>query len=129
MSEAQGAATLESPDARDGPAVRTEKLRKVFGALVAVDALDLTIHRGEVFGLLGPNGAGKTTTVEIVEGYRRADGGRIRVLGEDPARGGRTLRARVGLMLQDSTGFMLSATASWRASRCSPSMCVARSLP
>ena len=55
---------------------------------------------GEIVALLGPNGAGKTTTVEIIEGYRHADGGRARVLGEDPAGGGRALRARVGLMLQ-----------------------------
>ncbi len=55
---------------------------------------------GEIVALLGPNGAGKTTTVEIVEGYRRADGGSARVLGLDPAAGGRELRARVGLMLQ-----------------------------
>ncbi len=50
--------------------------------------------------LLGPNGAGKTTTVEIIEGYRSGDGGSVRVLGEDPATGGRALKARVGLMLQ-----------------------------
>ena len=50
--------------------------------------------------LLGPNGAGKTTTVEICEGYRRADAGSVRVLGLDPARDGRRLRPRVGVMLQ-----------------------------
>ena len=55
---------------------------------------------GELVALLGPNGAGKTTTVEIIEGYRRADGGTVRVLGQDPATGGPALRARVGLMLQ-----------------------------
>jgi ABC-2 type transport system ATP-binding protein len=51
-------------------------------------------------GLLGPNGAGKTTTVEIIEGYRRADEGEVRVLGMDPARDSAGLRARLGLMLQ-----------------------------
>ena len=50
--------------------------------------------------LLGPNGAGKTTTVEIVEGYRRATAGTVRVLGVDPWGAGRAHRARVGLMLQ-----------------------------
>jgi ABC-2 type transport system ATP-binding protein len=59
---------------------------------------------GETFALLGPNGAGKTTTVEIVEGYRRADRGSVRVLGVDPARAGRDHRARVGLMLQGGGG-------------------------
>jgi ABC-2 type transport system ATP-binding protein len=65
-----------------------------------VDDVSFTVAPGELVALLGPNGAGKTTTVEIVEGYRRADDGTVRILGEDPARGDRTLRARVGLMLQ-----------------------------
>jgi ABC-2 type transport system ATP-binding protein len=55
-----------------------------------------------VFCLLGPNGAGKTTTVEMMEGYRLADAGSIRVLGHDPARGERELRERVGIVLQSS---------------------------
>ena len=56
------------------------------------------------FALLGPNGAGKTTTVEILEGYRRADEGTVRVLGDDPAAAARDHRARVGLMLQGGGG-------------------------
>ncbi len=62
------------------------------------------VMAGETFALLGPNGAGKTTTVEIIEGYRRADAGEVRVLGVDPARAGRAHRARVGLMLQGGGG-------------------------
>jgi ABC-2 type transport system ATP-binding protein len=62
--------------------------------------MSFEVRRGEIFGLLGPNGAGKTTTVEIVEGYRRADGGEVRVLGLDPVRDGASLRTRLGLMLQ-----------------------------
>jgi ABC-2 type transport system ATP-binding protein len=54
-----------------------------------------------VFGLLGPNGAGKTTTVEILEGYRRADAGDVRVLGVDPWREGDRLRPLIGVMLQE----------------------------
>jgi ABC-2 type transport system ATP-binding protein len=50
------------------PAVRTERLRKTFGDLVAVEGLDLEIQRGEVFGLLGPNGSGKTTTIRMLCG-------------------------------------------------------------
>ena len=56
---------------------------------------------GELVAVLGPNGAGKTTTVEIIEGYRRPDGGTVPVLGSDPWGAGRGHRARVGLMLQD----------------------------
>jgi ABC-2 type transport system ATP-binding protein len=62
--------------------------------------MSLVVHPGELVALMGPNGAGKTTAVEILEGYRTADGGTVRVLGEDPRRGGPTLKARVGFMLQ-----------------------------
>ena len=55
-----------------------------------------------MFGLLGPNGAGKTTTVEILEGYRKRDGGSAEVLGLDPAHGGRALREQIGVVLQHS---------------------------
>jgi ABC-2 type transport system ATP-binding protein len=58
------------------------------------------VPTGEVFALLGPNGAGKTTTVEILEGYRQADTGSVRVLGLDPRRDAARLKQRVGLMLQ-----------------------------
>ena len=84
-----------------GPAVAVEGLVKRYGARTVVDGVSLEVRAGELVALLGPNGAGKTTTVETIEGYRRPDGGRVRVLGEDPATGGPALRARVGLMLQD----------------------------
>jgi len=82
------------------PTVVVEGLVKRYGRRTVLDAVSLTVAAGELVALLGPNGAGKTTTVEIIEGYRRADGGTARVLGLDPAAGGRLLRARVGLMLQ-----------------------------
>ncbi len=81
-------------------AVAVAGLAKRYGGRLVVDDVSLEVAPGELVALLGPNGAGKTTTVEIVEGYRRADAGTVRVLGEDPARAGRSLRARVGLMLQ-----------------------------
>jgi ABC-2 type transport system ATP-binding protein len=82
------------------PAIVIEGLIKRYGERTVLDGVSLSIAAGELVALLGPNGAGKTTTVEIVEGYRRADGGRVRVLGVEPASGGPALRARVGLMLQ-----------------------------
>jgi ABC-2 type transport system ATP-binding protein len=85
------------------PAITLRGLRKAYGPIAAVDGIDLTVQRGEVFALLGPNGAGKTTTVEIAEGHRRRDGGEISVLGHDPGRGERALRQRIGIVLQ-STG-------------------------
>jgi ABC-2 type transport system ATP-binding protein len=84
-------------------AIEIRGLRKAYGSVEAVRDVDLTIAAGEVFALLGPNGAGKTTTVEICEGHRQRDGGEVRVLGFDPARGGRALRERIGIVLQ-STG-------------------------
>jgi ABC-2 type transport system ATP-binding protein len=86
-----------------GPAIEVGGLVKRYGTRNVLDGVDLHVAPGEIVALLGPNGAGKTTLVEIVEGYRTADGGRVRVLGEDPSAGGTTgreLRARVGLMLQ-----------------------------
>ena len=83
------------------PAIEVAGLSKQYGAVRALDGLSLTIEAGEVFGLLGPNGAGKTTTVEVLEGYRRADAGEVRVLDLDPWREGARLRPRIGVMLQD----------------------------
>jgi ABC-2 type transport system ATP-binding protein len=81
-------------------AVEVRDLVKRYDRRAVVAGLTFDIRRGECFALLGPNGAGKTTTIEILEGYRRADEGSVRVLGLDPARDGATLRARIGLMLQ-----------------------------
>jgi ABC-2 type transport system ATP-binding protein len=82
------------------PAVLMRGLVKRYGGRAVVDGLDLDVSPGEVFALLGPNGAGKTTTIEILEGVRTRDGGEVRVLGEDPARAGRSWRARVGVVSQ-----------------------------
>ncbi len=83
-------------------AIDVQGLQKAYGAYPAVRGVSFAVEAGEVFALLGPNGAGKTTTVEILEGYRKADGGVVRVLGEDPWTGGTRLRARIGLVLQQS---------------------------
>lgn len=86
----------------NAPAVLVEGLRKRYGDKQAVDGLDLRVEHGEIVAVLGPNGAGKTTTVETLEGFRRADAGHVRVLGEDPAHAGRAWRARLGVVLQDN---------------------------
>ena len=83
------------------PAIVVENLKKSYGSVEAVRGVSFEVAEGEVFALLGPNGAGKTSTVEILEGYRRRDGGRVSVLGMDPERGGRALKERVGIVLQE----------------------------
>ncbi len=81
-------------------AVEITDLRKSYGSVEAVRGISLTVNEGEVFALLGPNGAGKTTTVEILEGFRRRDSGRVSVLGFDPATGDRKLKEQMGIVLQ-----------------------------
>jgi ABC-2 type transport system ATP-binding protein len=88
-------------------AIAVSGLRKSYGQREVLHGLSFSVETGEVFALLGPNGAGKTTTVEILEGYRRRDGGDVRVLGEDPGRGGRSFKARIGIVLQSSAVYHL----------------------
>jgi ABC-2 type transport system ATP-binding protein len=82
--------------------IEVEGLTKRYGAHLAVDDVGFTVSEGEIFGVLGVNGAGKTTTVECLQGLRRPDGGRMRVLGLDPRTARSQLRAMVGSQLQAS---------------------------
>ena len=82
-------------------AVEVQGLTVRYGDLVAVDNVSFTAEAGAVTTVLGPNGAGKTSTIEVCEGYRKAAGGTVRVLGLDPAAQQRRLGERVGVMLQE----------------------------
>ena len=82
--------------------IEVSGLRKDYGEHEAVRGIDLEVLRGEIFAFLGPNGAGKTTTVEIMEGFREASAGGVRVLGADPARAPQAWRQRIGIVLQES---------------------------
>ena len=73
-----------------------------YGDYLAVDGVDVSVKHGELFALLGTNGAGKTTTVETLEGHRKAEAGRIEVLGRDPHRRRRELAGDVAMVLQES---------------------------
>jgi len=83
------------------PAIDVVDLQKSYGELKAVNGLSFKVKQGEVYSLLGPNGAGKTTTVEILEGIRKADAGKVSVLGVDPWHHSSDLRKTVGIMPQD----------------------------
>ncbi len=86
------------------PAITARGLTKRYGEIVAVDAIDFDILRGETFGLLGPNGAGKTTTILMMLGLTEVSAGEVRVAGHDPVRSPLAVKRRVGY-LPDSVGF------------------------
>ena len=93
------------------PAVLLDGLVKRYGDHAAVAGVSFEVQRGELLALLGTNGAGKTTIIEICEGFRTADAGRVQVLGLDPITDATRLRPQVGVMLQDGVGGYTGARA------------------
>src|SRR6201984_3868093 len=85
------------------PVLQVENLVKRYGDVEAVRGVSFNVEQGELFGLLGPNGAGKTTTVEILEGLRDPDGGRVSVCGLDPQRESAALKHEIGAALQSTS--------------------------
>ncbi len=86
-------------------AVEVADLVKAYGPLRAVDGVSFQVEAGQIFGMLGPNGAGKSTTVEMIEGLRPVDGGRIAVLGIDVRKHPRRVKERIGVQLQSTAFF------------------------
>jgi ABC-2 type transport system ATP-binding protein len=80
--------------------IEVDGLRKSYGGVERVHGISFDVRPREIFGLIGVNGAGKTTTIEILEGYRPRDSGRVSVLGADPAHADRAWREQIGLVLQ-----------------------------
>src|SRR5437899_4421593 len=83
--------------------LQVEDLVKRYGDVEAVRGVSFAVEEGEVFGLLGPNGAGKTTTVEILEGLRNLDSGRVSVCGLNPQRDSAALKHEIGAALQSTS--------------------------
>ena len=81
--------------------LRVVDLKKHYGQTKAVDGISFSVPRASVFTLLGPNGAGKTTTLEILEGIREPDSGAIEIFGENVQRITRSIKQRIGVLLQD----------------------------
>ena len=93
-----------------GPLIEAVGLSKRFGGFQAVDDVDFSVARGESFGFLGPNGAGKSSTMRMVGAVSPASGGRLRVLGLDPAVQGPAIRSRLGVVpQQDNLDLELTA--------------------
>ena len=84
------------------PIIEVRNLRKTYGDVVAVQDVSFDVHPGEIVAILGRNGAGKTPTVEALAGLRTADGGSIRVLGQDPQAHPERIREHVGIQLQQA---------------------------
>jgi ABC-2 type transport system ATP-binding protein len=81
--------------------IRVENLHKHYGAVRALDGLDMTVEEGTIYGFLGPNGAGKTTTLRILAGLARPTSGRASVAGVDLAADGRALAGRIGYLPEE----------------------------
>ena len=81
-------------------AVEAQGLTRNFKTLTAVDHLDLTIPKGELFGLVGPDGAGKTTILRLLAGLYHISDGQAKVLGKDLKKQSETLKHRIGYMAQ-----------------------------
>ncbi|HET6913286.1 MAG TPA: ABC transporter ATP-binding protein [Rhodanobacteraceae bacterium] len=82
------------------PIAQLENVVKRYGAVTALDGVNLKLHRGELLALLGPNGAGKSTAVSLLLGLQRADAGRAELFGLDPQ--SLDARRRIGVMLQEA---------------------------
>ncbi len=82
------------------PLIEAHALTKQFGEFTAVDAIDVTVARGEAFGFLGPNGAGKSSTMRMIGCVSPVSSGTLRLFGLDPATEGSRIRARLGVVPQ-----------------------------
>ncbi|MFT4205368.1 MAG: ABC transporter ATP-binding protein [Chitinophagaceae bacterium] len=94
----------------DNPIIDIKGLTKYYGSLQAVDHLDLSIQKGEIFGLLGPNGAGKSTTILMLLGLTEPSSGSVSICGYDPTKEPIDIKRKVGYM-PDSVGFYNDLTA------------------
>ena len=83
--------------------IKVDHLRKSYKDIKAVSDISFRVYEGEIFGMLGPNGAGKTTTMEIVEGIRKSDSGRVTVLGIDVKKDPRKVKTNIGVQLQTTS--------------------------
>ena len=97
----QESETLSAQSPHTGEAlISARSLVKRFGDFTAVDGIEVEVHRGESFGFLGPNGAGKSSTMRMIGCVSPVTEGELRIFGMDPARDGKQIRARIGVVPQ-----------------------------
>ena len=89
---------MAEPTAPEIPAVRTENLSRIYGSLLALNGLNLTVNKGDLFGFIGSNGAGKTTTLRILSTFLAPSTGRAEVFGHDVVTASDTVRRLIGYM-------------------------------
>jgi len=90
--------TAPPPLSNGVPAVQTFALTRLYGSMIALNALNLTVNRGDLFGFIGSNGAGKTTTLRILATFLAPSGGTAQVLGHDVVRDADAVRHVIGYM-------------------------------
>src|SRR6266704_2610796 len=90
--------TVPPPLSNGVPAVQTFALTRLYGSMIALNALNLTVNRGDLFGFIGSNGAGKTTTLRILATFLTPSAGQARVLGHDVVRDADAVRHVIGYM-------------------------------
>ncbi|MGC4105052.1 MAG: ABC transporter ATP-binding protein [Thermomicrobiales bacterium] len=105
MASPANAASDPGTAASSAPIIQIRGLTKRYKDFTAVDGIDLEVRTGEIFGILGPNGAGKTTTLEMIEGLRTPDAGRITVAGLDAVAQSEQVRKIIGVQLQSTSLF------------------------
>src|SRR5215210_1683382 len=98
MQESE-ALSVRPPDTGEA-LISARNLVKRFGDFTAVDGIDVDVHRGESFGFLGPNGAGKSSTMRMIGCVSPVTDGELTIFGMDPARDGKQIRARIGVVPQ-----------------------------
>jgi ABC-2 type transport system ATP-binding protein len=87
---------------RNTPAIELDGVTKQYDDIVAINDVDLSVEKGEIFGFLGPNGAGKTTTINLLLDFVRPTGGEIHILGHDVQDEGQQIRKRMGVLPEDA---------------------------
>ncbi|HII99592.1 MAG TPA: ABC transporter ATP-binding protein [Methanoregula sp.] len=84
------------------PVIEARELKKIYGSTLAVDGIQFSVRKGEIFGFLGPNGAGKTTTMKMITCVSPRTSGTLQVLGRDPDRDPAAIKARLGIVPQET---------------------------